>query len=123
MARGPDRGMRKSGAQCFGCGITAGNLSGIPVHRYPLRRSVYEDGRQRTINVASIGVCDTCVEENAHPTRDYSARNTARRHRHLRSRSDPSDVEIHQHAGYEPGHRHPELGPALRLLQPQDLSA
>lgn len=122
MARGPDRGLRKSGAQCFGCGITAGNASGIPVHRYPLRRSVYEGGRARTIVVGSIGICDSCVAENASPPRDYSARNTSRHHRHLRNRADPNDVEIHQHAGYEPGHRHPELGPALRILQPDEVA-
>ncbi len=71
--------MRRSGALCALCGLAAGNGVGIPVHRYPLRRSFYppgwkagDDVRHRT--VATIALCDRCIIEVGQPTKKYVRR-------------------------------------------------
>lgn len=121
MSRGPDRTARKSGAVCAICGIVAGNLSGVPVHRYRLARTRYEGGESKTIAVASMGLCDTCVMEHGTPPRDYSGRNHAVKHKHLRR--DEQEYEWHVHASFQPGHRHPALGPAIRRLTVEQVRA
>jgi hypothetical protein len=121
VARGPDRSARKSGAICAICGIVAGNLSGVPVHRYRLARTMYEGGRSKTVAIASMGMCDPCVMDHGTPPRDYSGRNLAIRHRHIRRGTE--EDEWHVHAGFQPRHTHPELGPAVRRLTVEQIRA
>ena len=111
MSRGRDRfPYRATGATCMVCGIHAGNSLNMPVYRYRLQRSSYrEGGTQKSENVGAIGLCDACITKHAQPLRDYSGRNTAQKHRHLRL--EGGEDEWHLHAGYQPRHRHPELGP------------
>jgi hypothetical protein len=110
--RGRDRRLyRSTGMRCAWCGIEAGNSDDVPVYRYRLQRSAYRDGLPRSVSVGSIGLCDPCIDAIAQPARDYSGRNSARKHRH--PRTDGSSDEWHLHGDYRAGHRHRALGPDL----------
>ncbi len=112
MSRGRDRhAYRATGATCMACGIMAGNSLGMPVYRYRLQRTAYREGLAQSTNVGAVGLCDECIERHALPIRDYTGRNTARKHRHLRLAGGAD--EWHLHADYRPRHRHPSLGPDL----------
>lgn len=115
MPRGRDRrAYRNTGARCAFCGAQAGNIEDVPVYRYRLQRSAYRDTPgAKSISVGAIGLCDPCIALIAEPPRDYTGRNTSRKHRH--ARLDGGRDEWHQHGGYAPQHRHPALGPELGI--------
>lgn len=52
---------RHNSATCV-CGLTVGNSSGIPVHRYPLTRHIRGAGNR---NIGYFEVCDECLPRYA----------------------------------------------------------
>ena len=117
MPRGNDRhSFRATGAACLVCGVMAGNSLDIPVYRYRLQRTAKREGLWRSANVGAIGICDPCIAKHAMPPRDYSGRNTVRRHRHIRLIGGLD--EWHTHPDYVAGHQHGSLGPDLGFELP-----
>lgn len=60
--------LKRTGARCALCGLTAGNSASVPVHRYALRRSVYPHGWKvgdiaYRVTLASIALCDRCIRD------------------------------------------------------------
>jgi hypothetical protein len=103
------------------CHVPAGNLSGVPVHRYRLARTQYVGGRSKTVAVGSLGLCDDCIIEHGVPVRDYGNRNHAIKHKHLTRGTE--EYTWHVHADFQPSHTHPALGPAIRRLTVEQVRA
>jgi len=51
--------MRADAARCVVCGLVAGNLAGVPVYRYPLKRW----HRKQSLWIGTVGLCDPCIAE------------------------------------------------------------
>jgi len=67
MTRTPERVQRRrrNPAVCAFCNLAARNSLGVKVLRYPLLRRVNRDGRQTSVCIGSMGLCDRCIRENA----------------------------------------------------------
>jgi hypothetical protein len=65
-------GYKRLPAQCVMCGLSGRNSRGIPVYRYPLIRKPTTGGPgRRSFVIASIGLCDSCIQEHARPSPSY----------------------------------------------------
>jgi len=66
------RERRALGPFCAFCGISRGNELGVKVYRYALIRPVRIRANFHTNKcIASIPICDDCVQEHAQPSRSY----------------------------------------------------
>ena len=52
-------------ATCAFCGLSARNSLGVKVLRYPLLRRAKRNGRESSVCIGSMGICDQCVRHNA----------------------------------------------------------
>lgn len=63
---------------CFACGLARGNSLGVGVYTYALQRTVYPNGSRaskRTVNIASLTLCDRCLPDYALPSPAYMRAN------------------------------------------------
>ena len=67
--------VRRELPPCFSCGIIRGNTLKVPVFTYSLFRTVYTDGKKRSLHFAALTICDECIVRHAVPSPSYMRAN------------------------------------------------